>query len=83
MTTDYAPIIRAEIERDVARLRDRVTNDSFVPREVEIGYLVPLHRGRSVLPESTVAGLTIRSHPDPRAIRVRSQGGCGDASIIW
>ena len=72
-TVDYAPIIRADLEREVGRLIDRLRTRAT---DIEIGHLVGLHKGYSVLGEQpwVIAGLPVRRNLvgdfNPHAVRV-------------
>ena len=89
--TDYSAVIRAQIEKDVARLRFRMerngqqhhpdgswSEDDVVAQYVEIGYLINLHHGQALFKEGDmVAGLPISlDGTHPRTIRVCADGVC-------
>lgn len=67
--TDYSPTIRAEIEREVARVRE----DRPYARWVRLGYLTNSHRGRFLYEEgSSVGGLPLFiDRNDPHMFGVR------------
>ncbi len=87
--TDYTAVIRAQIERDVAKLRFHMerngqrhhpdgswSEDDVVAQYVEIGYLINLHHGQAMFKEGDmVAGLPVSIDGTcPRTIRVCAHG---------
>ncbi len=79
---NYAPVIRAQIERDVARLKRSLEDSRFSPdvepvesiraEYVELGYLLNTHHGQAIYAEGDlICGLPVRlGKVPPRTISV-------------
>ena len=61
-TVDYAPVIRAEIEREIERLKRDLVSRGWVPAPTHatVGSIIALHKGERVIQEGEVmAGLPV------------------------
>ena len=57
---DYVPVIRAELERGLLKLKAAFDSTIHTPTRATVGYLIAAHKGRPVITEDDeLAGLPV------------------------